>query len=64
MGQPLGLLPQFTWATSGGIGGQQGPIFIRGPQPDMFFQAAPQQTITAQPGNSILFIHRLNKEIK
>lgn len=50
MGQPFGLLPQFTWATSGGIAGQQGPIFIRGPQPDMFFQATPQQTITAQPG--------------
>lgn len=51
MGQPFGLLPSFTWATSGGIAGQQGPILIRGPQPDaMLFQAAPQQTIAAQPG--------------
>ena len=52
MGQPFGILPPgFTWATTGPIGGQQGQIFIRGPHPEgMFFQAAPQQTIAAQPG--------------
>ncbi len=52
MGQPFGIMPQTFWTTSGGLAGQQGPIFIRGPQPDggMFFQAAPQPTITAQAG--------------
>ncbi|KAI9560239.1 hypothetical protein GHT06_014253 [Daphnia sinensis] len=52
MGQSLGFLPPnfYQFATSGGIGGQQGPIIIRQHgQPDgMFFQAAPQPTITAQ----------------
>ena len=52
MGQPIGLLPQTFWTTSGGIAGQQGTMFIRGPQLDggMFFQAAPHPTITTQAG--------------
>lgn len=62
MGQPLGILPPgFTWATTGPIGGQQGQIFIRGPHPEgMFFQTAPQQTITAQQGNYIANISVLS----
>ena len=53
MGQSLGfqLPPNFYQ-----FGGQQGPIIIRQHgQPDgMFFQAAPQPTIAAQPGKLLL----------
>ena len=60
MGQSFGQLPAgLTWATNPGMGQptlltQNGPIYIRGTNPDgsMIFQAAPQQTITAQPGEN------------
>jgi hypothetical protein len=59
MGQSLGfqLPPNFYQ-----FGGQQGPIIIRQHgQPDgMFFQAAPQPTIAAQPGELLCFLLLFN----
>lgn len=59
MGQSFGQLPAgLTWANPGmgqpTLLTQNGPIYIRGTNPDgsMIFQAAPQQTITAQPGEN------------